>query len=136
MKRVGSDLLMAKYKAISNLVCSQTRKDTVARVANLSKSYFANSKKFWNFLNSINWRHHPIPPLKHNDSLVLDDSCKATIFNQFFHSVFTIEECSSLSDLQQSLKVHPDLINSIDFSVNVHSSYGFDESPEKQSLWS
>ena len=58
------------------------------------------------------------PPLKHNDSLVSDNSDKATIFNQFFHSVFTIEDCSSLSDLRQSLEVHPDLINSIDFSVN------------------
>ena len=84
----------------------------------MSKSYFANSKKFWNFLNSIKRRHHLIPPLKHNDSLVSDDSGKATIFNQFFHSVFTIEDCSSLSDLRQSLEVYPDLNNSIDFSVD------------------
>ena len=46
MKRVGSDLLKVKYKAINNLVRSQTRKDTAAHVTNLSKSYFANSKKF------------------------------------------------------------------------------------------
>ena len=52
MKHFGSDLLKAKYKAISKLVCSQTRKDTSDHVTNLSKSYFANSKKFWNFLNS------------------------------------------------------------------------------------
>ena len=80
--------------------------------------YFANSKKFWNFLNSIKGRRHPIPPLKHNDSLVSNDSGKATIFNQFFHSVFTIEDCNSLSDLRQSLEVHPDLINTIVFSVD------------------
>ena len=106
MKRVGSDLLKAKYKAISNLVRSQTRKDTAAHVTNLSKSYFVNSKKFWNFLNSIKGRRHPIPVLKHNDLLVSDDSNKAIIFNKFFHSIVTIEDCSSLSDLQQSLEVH------------------------------
>ena len=118
MKRVGSDLLKAKYKAISNLVRSQTRKDTAAHVTNLSKSYFVNSKKFWNFLNSIKGRCHTIPVLKHNDLLVSDDSNKATIFNKFFHSVFAVEDCSSLSDLQQSLEVNPDLINSIDFSAD------------------
>ena len=74
---VRSDLLKAKYKAISNLVHSQTRKDTAAHVTNLSKSYFVNSKNL----------------------LVSDDNNKATIFNKFFHSVFTIEDCSSLSDL-------------------------------------
>ena len=118
MKRLGSDLLKAKYKAISNLVRSQTRKDTLDHVTNLSKSYFANSKKFRNFLNSIKGSRHPIPPLKHNDSSVSDDSSKANIFNQFFHSVFTVEDNNSLSELRQSLAVHPELINSIDFSVD------------------
>ena len=104
MKRLGSDLLKAKYKVISNLVRSQTRKDTSGHVTNLSKLYFANSKKFWNFLNSIKGRHHPIPPLKHSDSSVSNDSSKANIFNQFFHSVFTVEDNNSLSELHQSWK--------------------------------
>jgi len=43
---------------------------------------------------------------------------KAKIFNQFFHSVFTIEDQSSLSELRQSLKMNPELISSIDFSVD------------------
>ena len=37
MKCYGTDLLKFKYKAISNLVHSQTRKDTAAHVTNLSK---------------------------------------------------------------------------------------------------
>ena len=43
MKRIGSDLLKAKYKAISNLVRSQTRKGTSDHVTNFSTSYFASS---------------------------------------------------------------------------------------------
>ena len=62
-----------------------------------------NSKEFWNFLNFIKDHRHPIPSLKHDNSFILDDSKKATIFNQFFHSVFTIEGQSSLSDLRQYL---------------------------------
>jgi len=66
MKQRGSDLLKCKYKAISNLVCSQTRKDTASHVSNLSTSYFVTPKKFWNFLNSLKGRHYPIPPLQQN----------------------------------------------------------------------
>ena len=46
MKQRGTDLLKSKYKAISNLVRSQTRKDTIAHVNNLSTSYYAKPKKF------------------------------------------------------------------------------------------
>ena len=97
MKKYGSNLLRRKYKAISNLVRSQIRK------------YFVNSKKFWNFLNSVKSRLYPIPPLKQND--------KASIFNKYFHSVFTVEHCDNISNLRQSLKYHLNLIDTIDFSV-------------------
>jgi len=46
MKCYGTDLLKSKYKAISNLVRSQTRKDTAGHVTNLSESYFSNSQFF------------------------------------------------------------------------------------------
>lgn len=80
MKQRGTDLLKSKYKAISNLVHSQTRKDTIAHANNLSTSYFTKLKKFWSFLNSIKHRRQPIPPPKDNDALVSDDTDKATIF--------------------------------------------------------
>ena len=119
MKQRGTDLLKSKYKAISNLVCSQTRKDTIAHVNNLSTS---KPKKFWSFLNYIKSRRHPIPPLKDNDALVSDDTDKATIFNKYFHSIFTAENCDDLSILHQSLTHHPDLIDSIDFTIEeVHA---------------
>lgn len=115
MKWCGTDLSKPKYKAISNLVCSQTRNDTAAHVANLS-SYFTNSKKFWNFLNSVKGCHHPVPPLEHNSSFISDNTNKASIFNEYFHSIFTVEECD-VPNLRQSLEYHPHLINSINFSV-------------------
>ena len=80
MKQYGTDLLKHKYKTISNLVRSQTRKDTATYVSNLSSSYFVSSKKFWNFLNSVKGRRYPVPPLKQNDIVVSDDYDKASIF--------------------------------------------------------
>ena len=117
MKKHGTDLLKRKYKAISNLVRLQTRKDTTTYVSNLSSSYLVNSKKFWNFLNSMKGRRHPIPPLKQSDALISDDYDKASVFNRYFHSVFTVECCDNIFNLRQSLEYHPDLINTIDFSV-------------------
>ena len=117
MKQCGSDLLKHKYKAISNLVRSQTRKDTATHVSNLSSLHFVNSKKFWNFLNSVKGRRHPIPPLKQNDTLISDDYDKASIFNRYFHSVYAVECGDNVSNLRQSLEYHPDLIDTINFSV-------------------
>ena len=62
-------------------------------------------------------RRHPIPPLKQNDVLISDDYDKASIFNKYFHSVFTVEHCDNISNLRQPLKYHPNLIDTIDFSV-------------------
>jgi len=117
MKQYGTDLLKHKYKTISNLVRSQTRKDTATYVSNLSSSYFVSSKKFWNFLNSVKGRCHPVPPLKQNDTVVSDDYDKASIFNRYFHSVFTVESSDNISDLRRYLEYHPDLIDTINFSV-------------------
>ena len=49
-------------------------------------------------------------------ALVSDDTAKASIFNKHFHSVFTVKE-HDIPNLRQSLECHPNLIDSIDFSV-------------------
>ena len=49
--------------------------------------------------------------------MISDDYDKASIFNKYFHSVFTVEHCDNISNLRQSLKYHPNLIDTIDFSV-------------------
>ena len=130
IKQFGTDLLKRKYNAISNLVRSQTRKDTAAHVSNLSSSYFVNSKKLWNFLNSVNC--HPVPPLKHNGTLISDDYDKASIFNRYFHSVFTVEHCDIISNVCQSLEYHPNLYQLFCGG----GSYGTPEPSEREGLWS
>ena len=47
----------------------------------------------------------------------MDDYGKATIFNRYFHSVFIVESSDNISDLHRSLEYHPDLIDTINFSV-------------------
>ena len=79
--------------------------------------YFKNFKKFWSFLNSVKGSRTLIPPLKHEDYLVTDDSVKANTFNQYFHSVFIKEVLSDLPSLHGSLQFKSHLIDSIKFST-------------------
>ena len=81
-------------------------------------TYFKNSKKFWNFLNSVKGSCTPIPPLKYDDYLITNDSVKANTFNQYFHSVFTKEVFSDLSGLRGALQFKSHFVDSIEFSVS------------------
>ena len=116
MKRNSSELNRSKYKAISNLVRSKTRQDTVDYISALSVSYSANAKKFWNFVNSVKGFHQSPPPLSISGNHVSDDVEKATAFNQYFNSVFTTENCSGLQSLRESVKFNGKLIDSVQFT--------------------
>ena len=110
MKKVNSDHLKQRYKALSNLVRFKTRQDTKSYVSSLSQSCSVSTKKFWRFLNSVKGRHSPIPPLKHNNCFVPENIAKANLLNQYFFSVFTVEDHTHLSSLRSSLKFQPHLI--------------------------
>jgi len=46
----------------------------------------------------------------------VDDDAKATTFNQYFQSVFTMKKLSDLSSLQSSIATHPSVIDCISFT--------------------
>ena len=112
-----SDVIRSRYKCISNLVRSQTRKDTENYVSTLSKSYFDSPKIFWRWLNSFKGSRSPIPPLLHHDSYVTEDSHKAEAFNAYFSSVFTVDDGSEISTLRNSLSFCLSIIQLIEFNV-------------------
>ena len=87
------------------------------------QQYSSNPKKFWSWLNSSKGKRDPIPLLRHNDVPILEDSAKADIFNQYFHSVFTKEDISNLPELCKSLNFVPPLISSVEFSPTVVCDY-------------
>jgi len=99
MKRSNSDVIKAKYKTISNLVRTKTRQDTAAYISTLSNSCTADAKKFWNFVNSVKNFFRPPPPLNHLGQFTSDNNEKASVFNDYFDSVFTTEDFSNLSSL-------------------------------------
>ena len=115
-KRTNSETIKLKYKAISNLVRSRTRQDTIDYISSLSASSSINSKRFWNFIKSVKGHHQPPPPLNHKGEFISDDFEKASIFNQYFNSVFTSENCSNFNSLRDSIHFHPKLIDTIKFT--------------------
>ena len=52
-------------------------------------------KVFWKWVNKIRVCRNPIPPINHKHQIVTCDSAKASLFNQYFVSVFTKEVLSS-----------------------------------------
>jgi len=90
---------MRKYKSLQNLVRKLTTKDCRAYAEELSNTLHTDQKGFWNWINKIKCCRHPVPPIHGNDSLLISDSDKARHFNEYFSSVFTVEDTSSLSSL-------------------------------------
>ena len=117
MIRSTSDVIRSRYNYISNLVLSQTRKDTEAHVSSLSKDYFNTPKPLWRWLNSHKENQSPVPPLSHGDRDVIEDASKAEEFNTYFSSVFTDDDGSDISTLQKSLIFHPSIIQTVKFNV-------------------
>ena len=69
----------------------------------------------WRWINSVKGFRRPLLPLQ-EDSLIVDDDAKATVFNQYFQSVFTAERLSDLSSVQSSTTAQSSVIDSINFT--------------------
>ena len=58
----------------------------------------------------------PPPPLDHSGKFISDDLEKAIVFNEYFNSVFTTEDCTNLPSPHESIHFYPKLINTIKFT--------------------
>ena len=82
----------AKYKKLRNQVRAATRNDYSTYLDAITNDLCRNQKPFWNLLSKLDSCRHPIPVLKHYSDLVSSDFAKATLFNDYFVSVFTKED--------------------------------------------
>ena len=116
MKQGISPHIAARYRHISNLVRSKTRADAKDKAITLSNCFRTAVKKFWQWVNSVKRFRASLPPLLDGVTSIKSDSAKADLFNRYFYSVFTDEDCSDLSSLGKSNKLSS-IIQSINFTT-------------------
>ena len=114
-KNSGNPTLLKKYRSHSNLVRMATRRDTARHSDIVSRQCHSNPKQFWQWINSLKGYRSPIPPLHDSGAVFVDDSDKATLFNNYFCSVFTKENCSNLHTLTPEVS-HPTIVDSFTIS--------------------
>ena len=104
---------------MQNLVCKRIRKDYQIYAEKLSSSLGTDQKVFWNWVNKVKFCRHPVPPIHSNESLLISDLDRARHFNEYFSSVLTIEDTSSLDLLYKELNDHdsPVLLDCVKTSV-------------------
>ena len=115
-KCAPSPAIASKYRKISNIVRHLTRYETKQHVLNICHNYPKNPKKFWSWLNRSKGYRNPIPSLLYDDSVISDDAKKASCFNRYFSSVFTMKDLDSFHDVKSSTVMGPDLIVSVQFT--------------------
>ena len=74
-----------------------------------SNHSYNNNKKFWAYIKSLRKDNPSIPPLSLNGTEISDSLYKSDVFNNYFKSVFTIEDLQNLPDKGPS--PHPDIDN-------------------------
>ena len=99
LKKLFSPARQTQYNRLRNKVRAATRFDFMTYVDSITKDLHHRQKVFWSWINKIRACRNPIPPINHNDQVVTSDSTKANLFNQYFVSVFTKEDLSSLPDV-------------------------------------
>ena len=114
-KSSGNPNIFRRYRSFSNLVRSATRQDTARHSDAVSQQCHSNPRQFWQWINSLKGYRCPIPPLHDSGIVFTKDSDKATLFNRYFCSVFTKEDCSNLHTLTPETS-HPTIADTFNIS--------------------
>ena len=98
------------------MVRTKTRTDAKNQASTLSNCFRTAAKKFWQWVNSVKRYRMSLPPLLAGDVPITDNHAKADLFNRYFYSVFTDEDCSDLNSLKPFSDLSP-IIQSVIFTT-------------------
>ena len=103
-RRSNNPYHLRRYKTISNLVRNQTRMDHAEHLNQITLNLSQDQRPFWRWLNNTQGQRFQIPNIHHAGIVLSTPSEKASVFNQFFTSIFTSENTSNLSELRRDLQ--------------------------------
>jgi len=96
--RAGKDY--QEYVQARNMAKSEMRRAVRDYEKEIAKRAKSNPKAFYRYVNSKTKSHEKIPDLKGDDgNTITNNKDKAEVFNNFFSSVFTVEDLDHFPDL-------------------------------------
>ena len=120
MKRSKKERDVETYKRQSNKVRYLTRRDHTQHLQRITLNLRSNPRPFWRWLKSTRNGKTTIPDISNPDGTNAATSVlqKATIFNNYFSTVFTQEDSSNIPVLEEELKSNsnPTTIEDLDFN--------------------
>ena len=107
-RKSGDDIDGVRYTRISNQLRKETRKLRRAFEEDIAKNITHTPKPFWKYVKSKLKSKVPIGDITAPDgSSAVSDKDKADALNDFFKTVFTVEECAYIPEL--SLRTEEEL---------------------------
>ncbi|MDA8003108.1 MAG: hypothetical protein MPL62_17635 [Alphaproteobacteria bacterium] len=120
MKRSKKERDVETYKRQSNKVRYLTRRDHTQHLQRITLNLRSNPRPFWRWLKSTRNGKTTIPDISNPDGTNAATSVlqKATIFNNYFSTVFTQKDSSNIPVLEEELKSNsnPTTIEDLDFN--------------------
>ena len=117
-KETNSEQYLIQYTELEKKVKKGTRKAKKNYERNLAKNAKSNPKQFYSYLKSKTSNRESVGPLKNSDkTLVTEDKMMAEMLNNFFGSVFTREDLSSMPLCEQSNITSP--MQTVEFTPEV-----------------
>jgi hypothetical protein len=136
LKHSNNPDIRSTYNKIRNKVTNLVRNSYRNHVNKLIENVDNNARPFYKYIKSQKCEGSTIPPLNHRGNIVTSDKPKATIFNNYFASVFNNTQTTVQYDTG-SLRTINDLnitesgVQNLLSKINVGKSIGPDELPSK-----
>lgn len=136
-KSSNNPAIRANYCKFRNKVTSSLKASHKNFVHKIIESYDGNTRKFYKYIKSKKNDCGDIPPLQSGDNTLTDNSAKASLFNNYFASVFNkntdIEAATLASPFSpiEDIKITEQGVLNLLSKLDVSKSIGPDELPSR-----
>jgi hypothetical protein len=128
----------AKYRQENNKLQALIHTKHKDYVNQCAREINTNPKRFWNLVNSNNKASGFPKEMELDQKKAVSDSEKANLFNDFFTSVFNLNEATSLPEIKKvinprltSLQVDHDMVRKLLVGLDANKALGPDKIPTK-----
>jgi len=136
-KRTGSQINRDRYRKARNYATGKIHREYFDQLNSVIGNVDTNPRQFYRFIKYKRSDTIGISSLKSDGSIISDDKAKAACLNNYFASVFTIENTSNIPKLNASHPIMPDIEVTVQgvckllANIDAKKSTGPDELPPR-----